>query len=194
MSSQSCSSGTSPERFTSLAKRWANASDSRRSASGEPRRRLVALEGGEDRPLDRSPPHPQEAVVRHADERRGQDGEEGDVVVAVPQEAQIREQVGHLLRRVVAAARRSHRAQMALAKRRLVHGGVRPGLEESTICPGVASPASTSSAIRPASASASAPRQLSPASRNPALSVRSSSTRPPAGGSPGWSASARSGV
>ena len=59
-----------------------------------------------------------------------------------------------------------------------------PASKSRTICPGLASPSSTRSAILAASACASAARQLSPASRNPALSVRSSSTRPPAGGSP----------
>ena len=111
--------------------------------------------------------------------------EERHVVVAVAQEAQIGEQVGHLLGGVVAAAGRPHGAQMVLAERGLVQAR-RPSPPRRAARSARASPRRRRPARRCAGASAraSAPRQLSPASRNAALSVRSSSTRPPAGGSP----------
>ena len=101
-------------------------------------RRLVALERGEDRPPDRRATHAPEAVVRHPDERRGQHRQKRDVVVAVADQAQVGEHVGHLLLGVVAAAGGAHRLQVALAQRRLVAGGVGAGLEQHHHLPGAA--------------------------------------------------------
>ena len=71
-----------------------------------------------------------ERVVRHADERRGEHGRERDVVVAVVEEAEVREQIDDLLLAEVAAPGRTVRRQPLAAQRLLVALGVRAGSEE----------------------------------------------------------------
>ena len=77
------------------------------------------LERGEERPARGVSAQEHERVVRDADERRRQHGRQRDVVVAVVQEAQVREQVDDLLLPEVAAAGRAEGRQ-ALAPQRLL--------------------------------------------------------------------------
>ena len=92
--------------------------------------RQRALERGEERPLGRASAEQHERVVRDADERRRENGGERDVVVAVVQEAEVREQVRDLLLSEVAAARRAVRGEPEPAELLLVHLGVRARGEE----------------------------------------------------------------
>ena len=71
-----------------------------------------------------------EGVVRDADERRGEHGDEGLVVVAVVQEPQVAEQVDHLLLAEITPSRRTVGRQVELAQRLLVLLGVGAGGEE----------------------------------------------------------------
>ena len=104
-------------------------------------------------------------VVRDPDQRRRKHGGESDVVVAVVQQPEIREQVDHLLLAEVPAARRAVRRQPLEPKRLLVALGVRPGGEEHDDLARSAAPESTSSRTRAAIARASPWRQCSPESR-----------------------------
>ena len=88
------------------------------------------LERGEERPPGRVSPDEDERVVRDPDERRREDGRERDVVVAVVQEPEIREQVDDLLLTEVAASGRAEGRQALDAQRLLVALGVGPGGEE----------------------------------------------------------------
>ena len=71
-----------------------------------------------------------ERVVREADERRGEDGDERLVVVAVVQQAQVGEEVDDLLLAEVAAPGRAVGLQPGLAQLVLVVLGVRAGREQ----------------------------------------------------------------
>ena len=73
----------------SLGERKRQAPVGRRQA----RRRLVALERREDRPLHGRPPDAEEPVVGHADQRGGEHRQERHVVISVAKEPQIGEQV-----------------------------------------------------------------------------------------------------
>jgi hypothetical protein len=88
------------------------------------------LEAPEDRLALRLRPDEDECVVRHADERRGEHGEERLVVVAVVQEPQIGEQVGDLLLPEVVPPRSAVRRQADGAELLLEPLGVRAGGEE----------------------------------------------------------------
>ena len=88
------------------------------------------FEPGEKGPLRRRAPQQHERVVGDADERRGQHGDERLVVVPVVQEAQVREEVAHLLLAEVSAARRPVGRQAGGAQLLLVLLGIRPGSEE----------------------------------------------------------------
>ena len=89
-----------------------------------------SLEALEERPLGRRTPQQHKCVVRDADQRRCEHGDERLVVVAVVQQPQVGEQVGDLLLPEVAAAGRSIGRQAKLAQLLLVPLGVRPGREE----------------------------------------------------------------
>src|SRR5262245_10034213 len=78
------------------------------------------LEPAIERALLGRAPEVQEAVVREPNERRGEDGDERLVVVAIVQEPQVGEQVDDLLLVVVVAAGRAERGQPELAQRLLV--------------------------------------------------------------------------
>ena len=93
------------------------------------------LEPGEERPLRRSPPDGDEAVVRDADERRGEHGDERLVVVAVVEQAQVAEQVDHLLLAEVPAPGRTVGRQPGGAELLLVLLGVGAGREEEDDLP-----------------------------------------------------------
>ena len=69
------------------------------------------LQPDEQRPLRRRPPQQHEPVVRDADERRGEHAQQRLVVVAVVQEAQVVEQVDHLLLVVVVTPGRAEGRQ-----------------------------------------------------------------------------------
>ena len=73
--------------------------------------RQAALDAGEQRPPRRGAADQDERVVRDADERRREHGDERLVVVAVVQQAQVREQVDDLLLAEVAAPGRAVRRQ-----------------------------------------------------------------------------------
>ena len=88
------------------------------------------LQRGEERPAGRGPAQRHEPVVRDADERRGEHGDEPFVVVAVVQQAEVAEQVDDLLLAEVAATGRPVRRQVELAERLLVLLGVGAGGEE----------------------------------------------------------------
>ena len=92
-------------------------------------RRERALEPGEDRPA-RGPPDQQQRVVRHADEGRREHRHECFVVVAILKQAEIREQVDHLLLAEVAAAGCPVRRQTGLAQLLLVPLGIGTGGKE----------------------------------------------------------------
>ena len=72
----------------------------------------------------------EQCVVRDADERRGEHGHQRLVVVAVVQQAQVREQVDDLLLVVVAAPGRAEGRQPQLAERLLVEPRVGAGGEQ----------------------------------------------------------------
>ena len=76
------------------------------------------------------PANVHEPVVRDADERRREHGDERLVVVAVVQQAQVREQVDDLLLAEVPAAGRAVGRQVVRPQRRLVALGVGAGGEE----------------------------------------------------------------
>ena len=90
--------------------------------------RQRALEPGEQRPLPRGAAQQHEGVVRHADERRREHGDERLVVVPIVQQAEIHEQVGHLLLAEVAAAGlpvggQAQRTELLLVPLRVGAGG-----------------------------------------------------------------------
>ena len=91
-------------------------------------RRQRPLQCGEERLADGVPAH--ERVVRDADERRREHGGERDVVVAVVEQAEVEEEVDHLLLAEVPLARRAVGRQPRSAQLLLVPLGVRPGGEE----------------------------------------------------------------
>ncbi len=78
------------------------------------------LERREERPARRVATKQHEGVVRDADERRREHGRESDVVVAVVQQSEVREQVDDLLLAEVAAAGRAIRRQPLAPQRLLV--------------------------------------------------------------------------
>ena len=125
----------------------------------------ATLERGVERAPQRGAAHEHERVVRDADERRREHGRERDVVVAVLEQAEVREQVRDLLLAEVAASGRPVRGEAVPAERLLVALGVRPGGEEDDDLPREAAPDSTSSETRVAIARASPCRQCSPESR-----------------------------
>ena len=98
-------------------------------------RRQRALEAGEDRP-PRVAPDQQQRVVRDADERRGEHTHERLVVVAVLEQAQVREQVDHLLLPEVAATGGAVGGEAGAAQLLLVPFGVRAGGKEEDDLPG----------------------------------------------------------
>ncbi len=98
-------------------------------ARGEPLRKRP-LEPREQGAANRVATKKHERVVRHAHERRGEHGRERDVVVAVVEEAEVREQIDDLLLAEVAAPGRTVRRQPLEAQRLLVALGVRAGREE----------------------------------------------------------------
>ena len=75
-------------------------------------------------------PDERETVVRDADERRREHGEERFVVVPVVQQAQVPEQVDHLLLAEVPLRRRLVGRQSRLSQLLVVDVGVRAGREE----------------------------------------------------------------
>ena len=79
------------------------------------------LDSREQRPLGRCAPDQHERVVRDADERRGEHGDERLIVVAVLQQQQVREEVDDLLLAEISAARRAVGRQARLAQLFLVH-------------------------------------------------------------------------
>ena len=79
-------------------------------------RRQRALEPDEQGPALGSPPQVHERVVRHAHERRGENGDERLVVVAVVQEPQVGQEVDDLLLVVVVAAGRAKGREAELAE------------------------------------------------------------------------------
>ena len=87
-----------------------------------------ALDPGEERPSARMPADQHEAVVRDADERRGEHGRQRLVVVAVAKEPQVHEQVDDLLLAEVAPAGcpvggKVERAELLLVQLRVGSGG-----------------------------------------------------------------------
>ena len=88
------------------------------------------LERREKRPPGRVPADQDEGVVGDPHQRRRQDGGERDVVVAVVQEPEIREQVDDLLLPEIPAPGRPEGREPLQSKRLLVALGVRPGGEE----------------------------------------------------------------
>ena len=93
-------------------------------------RRGAALQPGVDRPLARRAAQRDQAIIRHADERRGEHRDERLVVVAVVQEAQVGEQIEHLLLAVVVASGAAEGAEALLAQRLLEQLGVGAGGKE----------------------------------------------------------------
>ena len=89
-----------------------------------------ALERGEERPARGVAAKQDERVVRDADERRREDRGQRDVVVAVVQEPQVREQIDDLLLSEVPATRRAIRRQPLAPERLLVALGVRTRREQ----------------------------------------------------------------
>ena len=111
MRSQSSSSESRVELSTRRSYRCRNARTSRRSSSREIRRQR-ALDPLEDRtPLGRGADE-DESVVRDADERRRENGEQSLVVVAVLQQPEIGEQVDDLLLPEIASAGHPDRRQI----------------------------------------------------------------------------------
>ena len=100
-----------------------------RVACGQARRQLL-LEPGEERPPRRRAPQQDERVVGDADERRGEHGHERLVVVAVVEQAQVREQVDDLLLPVVVAPGRAEGRQALGAQLLLVEPRVGAGREQ----------------------------------------------------------------
>ena len=118
------------------------------------------LEPREQRPLRRGAPQQREPVVGHPDERRREHRQQRAVVVAVLQQAQVAEQVDHLLLAEVAPCRsRGTSAGPACAARPRTSSASVPAANRSTISPGAATPPSTSSRTRRATARASPRRQ-----------------------------------
>ena len=103
----------------------------------------ASLEGEEERPLRRPSAEEHERVVRDADERGREDGDESLVVIAVVEKAEVGEQVDHLLLAEVAAAGGTVGLEPRLAQLILVVLGVRPAPRRGTISPALASPEST---------------------------------------------------
>ncbi len=89
-----------------------------------------ALEPREDGPAARGAPEQVERVVRDADERRGEHRDERLVVVPVLEQAQVRDEVDHLLLAEVAAAGRAVRRNPELAQLLLVPLCIRSCREE----------------------------------------------------------------
>ena len=83
-----------------------------------------ALDPGEERTFACVPANVHQAVVRDADERRCEHRDERLVVVAVVQEAKVREQIDDLLLAEVPAAGGPVRRQVARTQRRLVPLGI----------------------------------------------------------------------
>ncbi len=92
--------------------------------------RQAALQRGEERSPGSGSAKQHKAVVRHPDERRREHGRQSDVVVAVVEEAQVREQIGDLLLAEVPAPGRPKRGQPHPAQLLLVTLGVGSGREE----------------------------------------------------------------
>ena len=88
------------------------------------------LDPAEDRLAGRIRPDQHQCVVRNADERRRQDGEERLVVVAVVEEAQVGKQVDDLLLAEVAAARSPVGRQVECPQLLLEPLGIRACREE----------------------------------------------------------------
>ena len=88
------------------------------------RLRQRTLDAGEERALPGVPANVHQTVVRDADERRCEHGDERLVVVAVVQQAKVREQVDDLLLAEVPAARGPVRRQVLRPQRGLVPLGV----------------------------------------------------------------------
>ncbi len=103
---------------------------------GRERLRQRALDPGEERPAAGLPPDQHERVVRDADERRREHGDERLVVVAVAQQPQVHEQVDDLLLAEVAPSRRPEGRQPERAQLLLVPLGVRAGGEQQDDLPG----------------------------------------------------------
>ena len=89
-----------------------------------------ALDAGVERPPAGVAANRHQRVVRDADERRAQNRRQRPVVVPVPQQAQVREQVDDLLLTEVPAARRPVCRQPLRAQRALVDLGIGAGCEE----------------------------------------------------------------
>jgi hypothetical protein len=94
------------------------------------RRRERALDPGEQRPPTDVATDQHERVVRDAHERRREHRHERLVVVAVPQQPQVREQVDDLLLAEVAAAGRAVGRQAERPQLLLVPLGIRTGREQ----------------------------------------------------------------
>ena len=88
-----------------------------------------ALQPGEDRAARRAPDEHQR-VVGDADERRGEDADQGFVVVAVLEQAQVREEVDDLLLAEVATPGRAVGGETRFAQLLLVPLGIGAGGEE----------------------------------------------------------------
>ncbi len=89
-----------------------------------------ALDPLEDRPALGGGANQDERVVRDADERRGEDGEQRLVVVAVLQQPQVVEQIDDLLLPEVAAAGHPDRRQVESPQLLLEPLRIRPGCEQ----------------------------------------------------------------
>ena len=77
---------------------------------GRELRRQALLDSGEQRSLARGAPDQHQRVVRDADERRGEHCQQRFVVVAVVEQAQVREEIDDLLLPEVATPSRPVRA------------------------------------------------------------------------------------
>ena len=96
---------------------------------GEPLRQ-PSLERREEGTASRIPPDEYERVVRDADERGGEHGRQGHVVVAVVQQPEVREEIHDLLLPEVPAPRRAVRGQALAPKRLLVRLRIGPRREQ----------------------------------------------------------------
>ena len=117
--------GDAHEPLVALAESAQQAFVARREAFGEP-----SLERGEERAAGGAAAEEDESVVRHTHERRREDAREGDVVVPVVEETEIREEVGDLLLAEVASTGRPIRRQPFPTQRLLVALRVGSGREE----------------------------------------------------------------